>query len=61
MLITGKIEFNEKLKELEDKLNVEIHLINTKDLNSITPTLKREIFTKHLIVQGCEEIIIWLL
>lgn len=61
LLIAGKIDFESKLKDLEKRLNIDIHLMNTKDLNSITPTLKKEIFTKHLIIQGCEEIIKWLI
>jgi hypothetical protein len=60
LIITGKINFESKLKELEKRLNIEIHLINPKDLNSITLTLKNEIYAKHLIIQGCEEIVKWL-
>jgi len=61
LLITGKIDFESELKELENRLNINVHLMNTKDLNSITPTLKREIFAKHIIIQGCEEITKWLI
>jgi hypothetical protein len=55
------VNFESKLKELEKRLSIEIHLMNTKDLNYITPTLKKEIFAKHLIIQGCEEITKWLI
>jgi len=61
LLITGKIDFESKIKDLEKKLNINFHIINTKDLNSITPTLKKEIFAKHLIIQGCEQITKWLI
>ena len=59
ILITGKFD-ESKIKDLEKRLNIEIHLINAKDLNSIDPTLKKEILIKHLIIQGSEEIIKWL-
>ncbi|HJX49894.1 MAG TPA: hypothetical protein VJ438_00355, partial [Candidatus Nanoarchaeia archaeon] len=59
MLITGKFE-ESKIKELEKRINIEFHLINTKDLNFVTPTLKKEILNKHLIIQGSEEIVKWL-
>ncbi|MDD5192253.1 MAG: hypothetical protein PHH54_05950 [Candidatus Nanoarchaeia archaeon] len=59
ILITGKFD-ESKIKELEKRLNIEAHLISTKDLNSITPSLKKEILNKHLIIQGSEEIVKWL-
>jgi len=59
ILITGKFD-DSKLKELEKRLNVEIHLIN-QNLSNITSTLKKEILTKHLIIQGSEEVIRWLI
>jgi len=59
ILITGKF-YTSKIKELEKRLNIEIHLINPKDLNIIETTLKKEILAKHLIIQGSEEIVKWL-
>jgi hypothetical protein len=59
LLVTGKFD-ESKIKELEKKINIEIHLINTEDLNTIKPTLKKEILAKHLIIQGSEEILRWL-
>jgi len=59
ILITEKFD-TYKLKELEKRLNIEIHLINPKNLNSIDSVLKKEILIKHLIIQGSEEIIKWL-
>jgi len=59
ILITGKFD-ESKLNELKKRLNIEIHLINPKDLNSIDSALKKEILTKHLIIQGSEEIVKWL-
>ena len=61
LLLIGKIDFEFKIKELEKKLDIKIHLINPKDLSSVTLTLKKEIFAKHLIIQGCEEITKWLI
>lgn len=59
ILITGRSTL--KIKEIENKLNIKIHLINTTNLNNITETLKKEIRKKHLIIEGSEEIIKWLI
>ena len=61
LLITGEIDLEDKEKEFERKFNIKVHLINVKDLKSITEHLKIEIMKKHLIVQGSEEIIKWLI
>ncbi len=61
ILITGKINLDEKIKQLEKKLNVKLHIINVKSLEFVTEGLKKEIRLKHLIIQGAEEIIRWLI
>jgi DNA-binding transcriptional ArsR family regulator len=60
LLVIGK--FNKKeIKVLEEKLNLKFHLINIASLKDINKSLKQEIKKKHLIIQGCEEIIKWLI
>ena len=61
ILIIGKNNLNEKIKQLGKKLNIKLHIINVKSLRSVTEGLKKEIRIKHLIVQGAEEIIKWLM
>jgi len=61
LLITGKINFEKDLKLFEKKFNIKIHLINTSSLESINESLRKEITGKHLIIQGSEEIIKWLI
>lgn len=61
ILITDKITMEEKLKNLEKEINIKIHLINVKGLKSINESLKNEIRKKHLIIQGSEEVIKWLI
>ncbi len=61
LIITGKIKFKEKIKDFEKKFGLEIHLINVENLKGINEALKKEIIKKHLIVQGSEEIIKWLI
>jgi DNA-binding transcriptional ArsR family regulator len=61
ILITGEINFEENFREEEKKLNVKFHLLNTKDLESIKEALKKEILAKHIIIQGTEEVVTWLL
>ncbi len=59
ILLIGKINFD--IKQLERNINKKVHLINVKKLEDVSPALKEEIKSKHLIVQGCEEIIKWLI
>lgn len=51
---------NLKVKEIENKLNIQIHLITTKSLKNIKESLRIEIIKKHLIINRTEEIIKWL-
>ncbi len=60
LLITGTFNKDE-LKSFEKMYNIAIHLINAKDLNSISETLKEEILKKHLIIHGSEAITKWLI
>ena len=60
LLITGKIS-KEKIEEFSNKFNTQVHLINTEKLKDITQALKEEILKKHLLIQGSEEILRWLL
>ncbi len=46
---------------IEEKINKKIHIIKVKSLNEVNNSLKNEIFKKHLIINGSEEIIKWLL
>ena len=60
ILVVGR--FNpEKIKLIERKLNLKFHIINVKSLKEVNETLKKEIMKKHLIVQGSEELIKWLI
>lgn len=49
-----------KTKELEQKLNINIHLLKVKNLKDITSALKYEIYKKHIIINNSEETIKWL-
>jgi DNA-binding transcriptional ArsR family regulator len=60
ILVIGK--FNKKdIQILEKKLNIKFHLINLKNLEEISEALKEEIKKMHLIIQGSEEFIRWLI
>lgn len=60
ILITGK--FNEdRTSQFEKKFNVKFHIINVKNLKSVNESLRKEIIKKHLIVQGVENIVKWLI
>ena len=60
LLVVEKFK-KEKIRILEKKLNLKFHLINVKKLNEIGETLKKEIIKKHLLIQGSEELIRWLI
>ncbi len=60
ILFIGKPE-QQKIKEFSKKINKEIHLIILKSLNNVSTALKKEICKKHLILQGSEEVIQWML
>jgi predicted nucleotidyltransferase len=60
ILVTGKMGFEENIKQFEKRFGVKTHLINVKDLKAVSPGLKAEIMKKHLIIQGSEEIVRWL-
>ena len=59
ILVVGRFNL-EKVKLIERRLNLKFHVINVK-LKEINETLKKEIMKKHLIVQGSEELIKWLI
>jgi hypothetical protein len=51
----------DKIKDFEKKFNLKFHIIDLKLLKEVTKTLKEEIIKKHLIIQGSETIIKWML
>jgi hypothetical protein len=61
IIISGKTKIEEKLQDFEKKFNKKIHLIKTPNLKKINETLKKEIIKKHIIIQGSEQIIKWLI
>ncbi len=60
LLIIGK-ENEKQIKEISNKINKKIHLINTSTKEKITITLKKEIIKKHLIIKGSEELVRWMI
>ncbi len=61
LLIIGKSDVKDKIKLLEKKLNIEFHIIGLKELNEISLGLKNEIISKHMIINGTEEFVRWML
>ncbi len=55
-------DFNANLfKDFEKKFNLSFHIINVKSLDDINKGLKEEIKNKHLIIDGSEDVIRWML
>jgi hypothetical protein len=51
----------EELNDLNKKYNKEFHFIKISSLYKIKDALKKEILKKHIIVNGTEEVIKWLI
>ncbi len=56
------ISLDKKLsvKAIEKKFDLDIHLHYVSSLKKISKTMKREILKKHLIINGSEDIVKWL-
>lgn len=55
-------DFNKKtFDSIEKKINKKLHNINVSSLNEISQALKEEIYKKHLLINGTEEVVKWLL
>jgi len=59
LLVVGGM--NLLFKELENKINKKIHLLNVKSLKEIKDSLKIEIKKNHLLVEGSESLLKWLI
>lgn len=60
LLIIGDVA-KDKIKDFEKKFDLKFHVIDVKSLEQVTKSLKEEIIKKHLIIQGSESIIKWML
>jgi len=61
LLVTGKIAFQKNIEDLGKKINKEIHLVNVPDLRGVSTALKNEIIKNHIVIQGTEEVLTWML
>ena len=60
ILIIGKF-LVKKIKNIEKRLNIKFHIIGVDNLEEVDQSLKKEIIKKHLIVEGGEELIKWMI
>ena len=60
LLLIGWIDKKE-IKKIEEKLNKKIHLINIESLKDVSEGLREEIRKRHLIINGVEGVIRWLI
>lgn len=60
VLIIGD-EAKDKIKEFEKKFNIKLHIIDLESLEQVNKSLKEEIIKKHLIINGSENIVKWML
>ena len=59
MLVVGKIDAK-KLHIFAKRLNKEVHIIQVNNLKKITKSLKNEIIKKHLLINGSEDFVRWM-
>jgi predicted nucleotidyltransferase len=60
ILITGNIS-KDRIKDFEKKFELKFHMVDLDTLEQVTKSLKEEIIKKHLIIQGSENIVKWML
>lgn len=62
LLVIGKLNKKERenIKSIEKKLNKKIHLINPESFKEISETLRKEVFSNHLIINNPEIFLKWL-
>ncbi len=60
LLIIGKTD-ETKIKKISSRLNKELHIITVPKLAKVSNALKEEIIKKHLIIQGSESILRWMI
>ncbi len=58
LLVVGK---QISVAVFENKFNIKIHLIHVNALSTVTDPLREEIRKRHLLIQGSEELLTWLL
>ena len=57
LLVIGKKDMSEPIKDFEEIYNKKIHKTQIVDLNKLNSTLIKEVYKKHLILNNTEQII----
>jgi len=57
LLIIGKLDIKEPLKEFEEIYNKKIHKVQLDNLENLSETLKKEVYKKHLILNDTENVL----
>ena len=61
LLVTGNTGITERVDAFAEKINRKIHVVNVPSLGQVSPALKNEILKKHLVVQGADVVLKWLI
>ncbi len=61
LLVCGKSGIEKMVDVFAEKINRKIHVVNVSSLGCVSPALKEEILKKHLIVQGTDVVVKWLI
>lgn len=57
LLVIGKKEVTNKLKEFEQVYNKKVHKIKVVEIDKLSPAFEKELYKKHLIFNNTEKII----
>ncbi|MEA2004598.1 MAG: helix-turn-helix domain-containing protein [archaeon] len=61
IIVVSDTDYKSSINQLTVRLNRKIHILNLKSLDDVSEALKKEILTKHLIIQGVDGVLRWLI
>lgn len=59
LLLIGKVDIK-NIKRFSERLNKELHQIKVSSLSKISKSLKNEVIKKHLLINGSEDFVRWM-
>ena len=57
LLIVGRTNINKVIHDFQEVYNKKIHRVQISNFNKLTPTLTKEIYKKHLILNNTEQVV----
>jgi len=60
LLLVGNTD-TKQLKQFAKRLDKELHIISVRNIKKVSDALRKEISKKHLLINGSEELVRWLI